>query len=409
MKFIYYILLIISLSIQLFSQDNYIDSLYNEYNTQEDRAIKVNIKLKIAEFFIDTDPDSAQTILQTQEKDLKKVSSTPDLAKYNFLMGECLFNLNEYKAAIPFYQKSMDLYKELNDEENIADNLHKIGLCCFYTGQYQEALYNYHEEVIIAEKNDYKDRVAHAYQDIGLVYSEIKTYNKAQQYYEKALAINKEINNTEKIAALYQNIGVIHHNKENFDTALMYYQKSLDIYQQLEHKLGIASSYLNIGLIYETMNDDRAVDNYQHAKIMFEEINHARGIIYALNSLSIYTKNKGYYNEAIEYINESIELAVKYHLIETLVESYREASEEHTSLNNHKEALYYYKKYAHLNDSLYNANNVRQILELEMKYQSEKFERKLQEEKNKNKLYIAGFILIFILFIIIFITILKRN
>ncbi|MFC2138174.1 tetratricopeptide repeat protein [Bacteroidota bacterium] len=408
MKLISYILLII-LSIHISGQDNYIDSLNNEYNIQANKEVKFNLVLKITEFYLSNNPDTAQSILLTQEKILNKITNTQDLAKYNFLMGECFFNQNEYKEAIPYYEKSKELYNELNDEENVAENLHNIGLSNFYTGQYEQALFHYHEVLIIAEKNYFKERIANAYQNLGLVYNEIKTYSKAQQYFEKAIAINKEIQNEEKIAALYQNIGVIHHNKEKFDTALVYYTKSLEIYKKLEHKLGIASSYLNIGLIYETMKDNRAIDNYHNAKIIFEEINHARGVIYTLNSLCSYSKAKGYYIEAIDYLEQSISMGKKYHLTETLVEAYREASDVYSLINKHKEALMYYKKLTHLNDSLYNENNIRQILELEMKYQSEKFENKLKQEKIKNRIYIGGFILILIFFILYIVLFIKKK
>jgi len=408
MKFIYIALLLI-LSFNISGEIKYIDSLKNELFNKTDKESSFDITLEIATYMASENPDSALLFLIEVEKIALKIQNQNKLVKYYYLIAECYFYLNDYQSAIPFYQKSNRIAQKIDDKLQVSETFHCMGLCYFYTGYYEKALYNNHEALLIAEELEIDQRIANSYQNIGLVYSEIKSYSKAQEYYEQAIEINEKINNNEKIAALYQNIGVIHHNKKHYDEAIKFYNKSLEIYEKLKDKLGIASSYYNIGLIYEYLNDNRAIDNYQHAKIIFEEINYVRGIIYTLNSLSNYSKIKGFYNEAINYLKQSIALAKKYHITETLVESYKEASDIYSLVNKHKESLVFYKKYTHLNDSLYNANNVRQILELEMKYQSEKFENKLQKEKFKNRIYIGGFVIVLILFILYLIVFIIRK
>ena len=91
--------------------------------------------------------------------------------------------------------------------------------------------------------------------------------------------------------------------------AKMYADMGLEISKKINYKKGIAVGNMHLGNYYgNRAENDSAIFYYKKAKIMFEEINQNRGLIFVNHSLSDITRLKGNLDGAIKITQETIEL-----------------------------------------------------------------------------------------------------
>jgi tetratricopeptide (TPR) repeat protein len=141
-----------------------------------------------------------------------------------FYLGEYFFKKDDFENAEINYEKSLNIYQEIENISQNAQVCHNLGLTNQYLNHYEKALSYYQNAVKLFESLGNKEKAARSYMDIGTLYYDIQKYSLSQHYYETAIEIYKETNNQERIAANYQNIGVLHFSWGNFDKSLDYYK-----------------------------------------------------------------------------------------------------------------------------------------------------------------------------------------
>jgi LytS/YehU family sensor histidine kinase len=125
------------------------------------------------------------------------------------------------------------------------------------------------------------------------------------------------------------------------------------------------------------------------------------------------TKN---YQKALEYFNRSLEYAKNLSSLALMIEAHENLAGIYEALGQPNKAIYFHKEHARLKDSLFNADKYKAIMEMEVKYNSEKKEQQLAllTEKNevqnlklsrRNRLYISSLIGISLLLIIAYVLI----
>ena len=88
--------------------------------------------------------------------------------------------------------------------------------------------------------------------------------------------------------------------------------------------------------------------------------------------------------EALKYAEKGYKIMVERKLIEPLEVYYEEMANAHEKLGNHQQALGWFKKFMVLDDSLFQADNVKNLADVETKYQTEKKEKELIEQREQN-------------------------
>lgn len=153
--------------------------------------------------------------------------------------GRIYFSQSDYKNAMMYWQKALEINQKLYGEKNV------------YT--------------------------AKAYSNIGNAYQAMGDYPRAIANQEMALGIYKSIfgNSNPDIALCYRSLGGIYRSTDDFDTALSYFNKALEIYRKSlgEKHLEVARCYIEIGGIYDNKKDfQNALDFYRKGNNMFYDI-----------------------------------------------------------------------------------------------------------------------------------------
>ena len=246
--------------------------------------------------------DSLKKIITITQQDTSRIMSLLELGDQ--------YEHNKPDSALIYYNKALDLSKEIKSQSLIAKCSRYIGIIYYYQGFYTKAI-DYHIKSLNAYKiiGD-KKGISGSYNNIGLVYEYQGAYTKAISYYLKSLKISEEIGDKKVIHSAYNNIGGIHYNQGSYDEALSYFSKSLKIAKEIGIKKGVADSYNNIGSIYRQQGfEDKSLQYHLKSLKIKEEIGDKRGLFSSYQNLGVSYYTKGSYDKTLSYYLKSLNIA----------------------------------------------------------------------------------------------------
>ncbi|MBU3204814.1 helix-turn-helix transcriptional regulator [Clostridium algidicarnis] len=232
--------------------------------------------------------------------------------------------LNEVKAVEAFinYDKAMEIIDQNNITEYKIRILNNMGICKLRLLQYNEAIYYFNKSIELCHStNDYKIYNKVLY-NTCLVYSNMKNVYKALQYIKEAKE-RKDIKDEKNIFIKIRIIEALCY--EDIDD----YNKAIEIYKDLEDNLNIEDNIIR-GNIYNNLAIALFENKeYEESKSYFGKSKELRSV-YDRSHLartfmheSIIYINLNQYNQAIDMINEGLNLCNEYNDYEYLNKGYK--------------------------------------------------------------------------------------
>ncbi len=350
--------------------------------------------------------DSLKQVLVKANEDTLKVATLNKLAS-------TLARTGNLDTALVYFQKAHELSKKLKYHFGIAASLNNLGKVSLGKSAFPEALEYFFRSLEIAERYNIKSGMASAMGNIGIVYDNEKDYNKALRYHYKSLKLDEEIGNLEGVAESYNSIGNIYFYKQNYPKVIECYNKALDIKTKLGDEMGCASTLANIGNIYFYQNDYKKTREYYFKALnYFEKLKNLQAIGMLSNNIAETYVGEKNFKEALKYSQKGLQVATQIGVLDDIKNAYFSLSSIYEGLGNYKLAMENLRLYNLYNDSIYNDENKRRAMEIDIKYHFDKKatntrienERKqiiLKEEAEKQKLIIyfgLGFLILVIVF-----------
>ncbi|CAF3307184.1 unnamed protein product [Rotaria socialis] len=184
----------------------------------------------------------------------------------------------DYAASFECLQKSLELYKNMENHSSVAIVYNNIATLHFNKSDYKQALdsYNMALEIYRTQNNvDHQD-IAMCYNNVGAVYYEQKKYLEALEYYQKALTILEKILPVDhpQLGGYYNNIGDVHLNLGHDVYAFEYYRLALSIKEKTlpaKHP-STATTHQSIGLAHEYSGDlKQALKHFEIAAAIYSD------------------------------------------------------------------------------------------------------------------------------------------
>ncbi len=409
------ILLFLSISSKNYAQGNKkLDSLFIVLNTAKD-TLKVNTLMSIGESFFNSDPDTSihfYKLAMNEIKAIEKANKSGIFYKQilrlktidcNRQIAWNLYQKAKFDDAIALGNQGM---KQLEDTNNLKSQLNTIeyakfdaytnklkavilgnvGLTYHKQGDFAKAINNYLASITIAEKYNEKKILSAQYGNIGSLYMNQKKYDKALDYYSKSLEIKKILNNKNGMAITYNNIGIIYKDQHNFTKSIESYNKSLALNQEIKSKAGIGFNYSNLGIVYGEMADyETALDYHLKALKIKEETKEKNGECLALANIGLIYTKQNKFKEAELSLKKAEEISNSINSIQLQFEVHQYLSELYEKMNKPALALFHYKKYVILNDSIHNEESIQKQAYSEANFENEKklaLEHAAQDKKD---------------------------
>jgi serine phosphatase RsbU (regulator of sigma subunit)/uncharacterized protein HemY len=357
---------------------------------------------------------ATQAIQLSQKSNFKK-----GLAPGYLYYGVYYNNMANYKYAMTYYLKALKLYEELKDIKALGSCYINIGSIYGTQGNYKNALaYMQKGASYKAAAND-KKGTSIAFNNIGNMYSDQGNYPQAISYLMKSLKIKEEIKDKSGISIAYNNIGLILELQGKTEEAITYHNKSLKLKEELGDRLGASFSYSNlatlymnqkkykeaqdynfkslkikeelgdkqgealclgnIGAIYTSENKTKDALKYQlKALKIMEDIGDAKDLVTTSLGLGSTYEKEHFYPEALIYYDKALKKAIEIDYRDGVRQAYGSLSSVYTIQKNYQKALEYTNLFYHEKDSLFNKEAMKQVTEINTKYQTEKKEQEIQ-------------------------------
>ena len=215
---------------------------------------------------------------------------------------------------------------------------------------------------LLSKKIDYGFGLATSYINKGNSNIILGNYKKAKRDFLQAQTTfqslldddsdNKKLKNG--LARAFASAGVVFSEENNYYMALENYQKALQLYQEIGQKNNISKAYNNIGIVYKSQaNNSKALEYLKKALKIQEEIGEQTVAVTLTNIGVIYFENGNktaaldYYNKAQKFF-KTIDNKRGFALLNNYLGDY------YNSLNDSENAVSYYTKAFNLYEELQN-------------------------------------------------------
>jgi tetratricopeptide (TPR) repeat protein len=302
-------------------------------------------------------------------------------------------------SAFLYYNIALEACIKTGDSLKLATVLANLGDEYSAGGNYSEAIKHSLRAIRIKETRKDSASLAYFYQKAGEIYKLAGESGKWMEYVQKAygLIYYPEYAPPKAVAAIYNDLGGIAEQQGDYNQALLYYDTLATIGKTHEYPHATGIALTNRATIYKLQGEtgkallaaDEAL-NYL-APSPYQEIYHH-------NLLAELNFETGNLSEALEYCNMVIQNSDSRNFPEEKMRVYKNLHLIEETNQNYESALLWHKKFKQISDSIRDKEVRTQIVELEMAYETEKKEQKIEllsaENHIKNQRLRAGLFLL---------------
>jgi tetratricopeptide (TPR) repeat protein len=370
--------------------ENKIDKELRQLENQMQKASgkkRIEILIQLAEISYDQAPDKCIEYCRR----IIELSQQPDdpkaRAKAFTILSYAQSIMGDVDQSIQNIKKALAIYEDQEDRKGIADSMNTLGILYINIDYFQTAQDFLLKSLNIREELGNTNDLCISYLYLGILYYNLEEYTKAIEYYKKILAIKNKLKDSKILTACSYYAGICYQKMGNHRKALEFLQTTLDLAKKENYQYYIALALGNIGDLYGSLNRYKSALSYlfQSLKIL-EENDYKTGLIYTIYYIaSVYLKMKEYTN-ARKYFDQTIKLAEEMKDKRTLEKVYKNYSILYADTGDFKEAFRYYKMYSETRESILNENKIKQITELEIRFDAEKRKKEIEILKRDNEI-----------------------
>ncbi len=331
-----------------------------------------------------------------------QIDHTKGKGRNFYTMGN-VFNtlLDDYKQAITYYEKALDIAQEIKDKNAEARAFTGLGNAHYKLGDYIKAIEYTQKGLRINENARNNYAMTSDYLNLGNIYMKLPEIDKALDYFNRALDIATKTSNTRLKANIYDKIGLCYKELKNYEKATINIEKSIEIYKSLEQYDQAYSQLLDLGTVYADLGRKiEAHRCYQEALTADRKSNNQAGIsaalinigrLYAeesdsfLEKIGVSTSER--YTKALTLVNEALEIGIKINQPRRKIKALETLSYIYEKNKDYIKAHHTYRKYIALKDSVLGDEVKKEITRKDMQYEYDKkeialkFEKQLTDEK----------------------------
>lgn len=377
-----------------------IDSLQKELKLAVSDTQRIKILMLCATAYGSNEPEKSLEFVNKADA----ITNAPDYPvdrkefkkfKAQVLRGQgvAYYFLGEYNPALDKLHKSLALYQELKNDEGQAGIYGWIGNAHYSKGDFQKALEAMLQSLKLQEKMGSLAGLAGSMNGVANIYRSQHDLKKALEYYYKSLELRLQTGDSINIAYSYNNIGLIYAETDSLSKSLACHLKCLRIVERFEDKKGMANSYGNIGEIYNKKKQykEALASLFKSLKIS-EEISDKNGICASYSDIGKTYYNSGDLKNALSWYLKGFETAKEIGDKDAQKDCAYGLAVANYSLKDFKNAASYLEQYTSLKDSLLNQSNIRNIEEMQTRFETEKKEKEielLQKDQNIRELQLS--------------------
>jgi two-component system NarL family sensor kinase len=337
--------------------------------------------------------DSLKKIINSNGPYAERIS-----ACISYANGYALQNFDE---ALAIEALGLQLARKNGDSAAVGQLKRNIGEAWYFKGNYDVAAKYFYESVSLLEKKGERKLLAHSYNALAKLYRKTRDLKRSLDNYDKAMELFRSLNDSSGISMIYNESGVVFEYAGEYDKAAERYAASLNIDKRRSDLVGICYALSNLAGVYTLQNKFQIAENYLlQALNIRRQLNDTFALALTYSDLGSCYTSSGKYDKAKAYLETSNVIANNMGYRELKRNNYELLSTVAENQGNYKLALKYFQKRTELQDSIFGIEKTKQIEELNTRFETEKKERLISEQKDKlarQKLITTGVVAVLIL------------
>ncbi len=282
--------------------------------------------------------------------------------------GMSLSKLRRYTEALRIFNLSLEKSKKANSlvEECRANT--EMGIVYKNLGDYVQSLNAYFQALTIAEELSDFVLQGKIFSNIGNLYRRMDDLEKADEYLKLALENAEKDPSSPKhlIIGRLINLGGTVYAKGNLAESKELNLRALKLSDESSPKVYEAYAISNLGLILHGENEyEKALNNLKKGLQLFRSQKRLPDIVQALIYMARVYKDLKLYPQALDCLDQSVEISERVNQGDGLRNAYKEYYEIFELQGDYQSALDYYKLYDISKEALMNQDKLRQVAELE--------------------------------------------
>ncbi|MCE3226536.1 MAG: hypothetical protein K0S32_1087 [Bacteroidetes bacterium] len=349
---------------------------------------------------------SAQKVRSLDSMETAYLNLKTDSAKFDNLNERIkIYRLNDPAKAMASCWEAYELSRRTNNENARARALFNLAISYRKIGNYDTSIVLYLQVLPVFEKGKDDAQIGSCYGSLGIAFWQQKQYNQSLKYLRKSLGITRKLGRRANECSNLNNMGGVFTEQKQYDSAIAYLHMSLKISEEDKDTVGLADGYGNMGGVYLLKGDTNSAMKYS---LLGEHYSRLSGNAYqlftSLGNIAQISYGRKNYPESERYSLMAIELAEKLGTLEGRQANYHVIARLYNSWGKYDKAYKYLTKYIEVHDSLMSESRMKQMTDLEAKYESAKKDKELISEKSTSEkkstllyMLVAGLSLVLIL------------
>lgn len=215
----------------------------------------------------------------------------------------------DYEQAKALHEKSLAIFRELDDKLGIARELATLGEILWVKGDPKTAVLFNQESLALHYEMGNNEGVAASLEHLGVVARDHGDYAQARDLLEESLKIRRELGDTLNIASCLNNLALVDYLLCRYQPAIAFFEEALSLYRQMDDRWGVSETLVNIGNVAKDQGDlRRAAALYNQSLAMKQDLGDKHGVARGFTGLAEVAFYQGNYSQAEQLSEQSLKL-----------------------------------------------------------------------------------------------------
>ncbi|WP_375334432.1 tetratricopeptide repeat protein [Flagellimonas sp. C4] len=296
--------------------------------------------------------------------------------------------------AFPLIDESISISRNEKWTKGEALGLRQKGNLYYVLGDNLNALDAYQKAMLLSKKISDKPLESSLLSNIGNIHADLKEYDRALENYRAYLNTARELGSRPDEIKALSNIAIVYNDSENFEEGISYLEKALELAKLENNDLFVAAITNNLALAQKKAGaHEKALVNYQKAADLAQQIGNKYIEASALNSIGEINALLQNFSVAETNADRALSISKEIGAVEWQADSWKVLSSAFENKGKLAEALYAYKEYITLRDSVLSEEKKSELTRKEMQFKMERQQAIAQEEIKRERLVKNGYLI----------------
>ncbi|MGO9572129.1 MAG: tetratricopeptide repeat protein, partial [Desulfomonilaceae bacterium] len=262
-------------------------------------------------------------------------------------LGYVYGELGNYKKALQYYSRSLELSTKFNDRRGQANTLKKMAWVCSRRGEKKQALEYYRKCLEFIQLMGDRRQEAGVLVGIGSTYMGLGQYDKAAEFLGRSLEVWKSLGDSENEAQTLSAIAELHFRRGDIDKAFDLYKKTLEIGKATLNRQLEGSSLYGIAGVYQQRGQyKQAMESCEKSLHIAKQIGDSKVEAWTLSRIGQIHTARGDYSKALDCQKRCLEISCRMNdldgesrFLNDLAGTYYQSGQYRDALQSYEKAL----------------------------------------------------------------------